>query len=130
MVSSFLGPWVEKLGFPAQALPLALLRPFSGSGSSALAASLFETVHPDSFAGRVISVLMGEQRNHLLRHCGVLRGSGHQKDPLDHSCRPHRGCGLYGGFSSGWYCCGFPSPEHKTGERQREITEKPILSRR
>lgn len=59
MVSSFLGPWVEKLGFPAQALPLALLRPFSGSGSTALAASLFETVHPDSFAGRVISVLMG-----------------------------------------------------------------------
>ena len=40
-------------------LPLALLRPFSGSGSTALAASLFESCPPDSFAGRVISVLMG-----------------------------------------------------------------------
>ena len=115
MVSSFLGPWVEKLGFPAQALPLALLRPFSGSGSSALAASLFETVHPDSFAGRGDLRAHGEQRNHLLRHCGVLRGSGHQKDPLDHSCRPHRGCGLYGGFSSGGTAVVSPARSIKQG---------------
>ena len=59
MVSAFLRPAAEQLGFPPEVLPLALLRPFSGSGSTALAASLFENYPPDSFTGRVLSVLMG-----------------------------------------------------------------------
>ncbi len=59
LVSHLLSPLISWSGFPVEALPLALLRPFSGSGSTALAASLFQTISPDSFAGRVISVLMG-----------------------------------------------------------------------
>ena len=59
LISSLVRPLAEWCGFPAEAVPLALLRPFSGSGSTALAASLFQTISPDSFSGRVISVLMG-----------------------------------------------------------------------
>lgn len=57
--SAFLRPAAQWLGFPPEAIPLALLRPFSGSGSTALAASLLESTSPDSFEGRVISVLLG-----------------------------------------------------------------------
>lgn len=59
ILSCFLRPAAQWLGFPVEAIPLALLRPFSGSGSTALAASLFSSIPPDSFAGRVISVMLG-----------------------------------------------------------------------
>ena len=54
-----LRPLSAKLGFPPEVLPLALLRPFSGSGALAYYKELCETVAPDSFAGRVAAVLMG-----------------------------------------------------------------------
>lgn len=59
ILSAFLRPAAQWLGFPVEAIPLALLRPFSGSGSTALAASLFTSISPDSFEGKVISVLLG-----------------------------------------------------------------------
>ena len=40
-------------------MPMVLLRPVSGGGSTALLTSLFEDCGPDSFAGRVASVLAG-----------------------------------------------------------------------
>lgn len=44
---------------PNELLPLLLMRPFSGSGSSALLTELFEKYSPDSLAGRIASVVMG-----------------------------------------------------------------------
>ena len=38
---------------------MVILRPVSGSGSTALLTSLYEQCGPDSFAGRVASVLAG-----------------------------------------------------------------------
>lgn len=38
---------------------MALLRPVSGSGSTALLTSIYQDYGPDSFAGRVVSVLAG-----------------------------------------------------------------------
>ena len=40
-------------------MPLTLLRPVSGSGSIAILDQIFATCGPDSFAGRVASVMMG-----------------------------------------------------------------------
>ena len=40
-------------------MPLALLRPVSGSGSLALLSNLFEQFDPDSQIGRIASVMMG-----------------------------------------------------------------------
>jgi len=52
-------PAAAALGFPKEAVPLALMRPFSGSGALALFKELLDAVGPDSFAGRVGAVLMG-----------------------------------------------------------------------
>lgn len=52
-------PVADFLGFPSEIVPMALLRPVSGSGSSALLVQVFEGYGPDSFAGRVASVLAG-----------------------------------------------------------------------
>lgn len=52
-------PFIEKFGFPKEVLPLAVLRPFSGSGALAYYKEICESVPPDSFPARVASVLMG-----------------------------------------------------------------------
>ncbi len=49
----------DRIGFPAPCLPLALIRPISGSGALAVFESILEDQHPDSFAGRVASVMLG-----------------------------------------------------------------------
>lgn len=60
-----LSPLVNRLGFPPEALPLALVRPISGSGSLALLAQVFETYGADSFIGRLASTIMGSTETSL-----------------------------------------------------------------
>lgn len=55
----FIEPAAEFLGFPKEIVPMVLLRPVSGSGSTALLTALYEDCGPDSFAGQVASVLAG-----------------------------------------------------------------------
>ena len=52
-------PIAEAIGFPPEVVPMAMLRPVSGSGATALLVSVFEDFGPDSFPGRVASVLAG-----------------------------------------------------------------------
>lgn len=52
-------PLTNAIGMPSEALPLALLRPISGSGSLALVSDIIKQNGPDSFAGRVVSTMMG-----------------------------------------------------------------------
>ena len=47
------------LGIPSSVLPLALLRPVSGGGSLAVVSDIFKEHGPDSFSGRLASVMMG-----------------------------------------------------------------------
>ena len=47
------------LGLPREVIPLALLRPISGSGAMVLFNDLLVTYGPDSFIGRVASVMEG-----------------------------------------------------------------------
>ena len=56
-----LGRFTAPLGLPAEALPMALLRPLSGSGAYAVLASLLNdpAIGPDSYTGYVISTLQG-----------------------------------------------------------------------
>ncbi len=54
-----LAPVCEKIGLPPECLPLALLRPVSGSGALGVLGEILEGSGPDSFAGRVASVMMG-----------------------------------------------------------------------
>ncbi|MGE4403762.1 MAG: nucleoside recognition domain-containing protein [Desulfobulbus sp.] len=56
-----LGRFTAPLGLPAEALPMALLRPLSGSGAYAVLASLIKdpAIGPDSYTGMLISTLQG-----------------------------------------------------------------------
>jgi len=54
-----LKPLAEILGIPAETMPLAILRPFSGSASLALVADIFKVYGPDSYIGRVAATMMG-----------------------------------------------------------------------
>lgn len=59
ILAQLLSPVTSFLGFPEECLPLAIMRPVSGSGALAVFQSILEDVHPDSFAGRVASVILG-----------------------------------------------------------------------
>ncbi len=59
VICSALKPAADFLGFPEELVPMALLRPVSGSGATALLVQVFQDSGPDSFAGRVASVLAG-----------------------------------------------------------------------
>lgn len=58
-LTGWLSPVFGRLGMPPELLPLALLRPFSGSAAMAMAADIFERYGADSFIGLAAGVMMG-----------------------------------------------------------------------
>jgi spore maturation protein SpmA len=56
-----LGGMTERLGLPAEALPMALMRPLSGSGAYGILASIINDpgIGPDSYTGYLVSTLQG-----------------------------------------------------------------------
>lgn len=59
MIAFALSPVLKLIGMPAEIIPLALLRPFSGSGSVSIVGEILKTYGPDSYSGRIASVMMG-----------------------------------------------------------------------
>ena len=59
LLTKLLSPVTSFLGFPEECIPLAILRPLSGSGAMSMFDSILSENSPDGFAGRVASVLMG-----------------------------------------------------------------------
>ncbi|MBQ7097345.1 MAG: spore maturation protein [Clostridia bacterium] len=59
MFASLISPITDFFDIPADVLPLALLRPVSGSGSIAIVNDIFKNCGPDSLAGKIASVMMG-----------------------------------------------------------------------
>lgn len=69
-----LDPVTSAVGFPAAALPMALLRPFSGSGAFAVMAEILESQGPDSFVGLLASTIQGSTETTfyvLTVYCGA-----------------------------------------------------------
>ncbi len=58
-LTGLLGVLTEPLGLPAEVLPLALLRPLSGSGAFGITADLLKTWGPDSYIGNLASTMNG-----------------------------------------------------------------------
>jgi spore maturation protein SpmA len=58
---NLIGGFTGRLGMPAEALPMALLRPLSGSGAYGILASLINDpqIGPDSYTGYLVSTLQG-----------------------------------------------------------------------
>ena len=59
LVINFLNPLFIFLKFPKEILPLAVLRPISGSSSLIILDNILKTYGVDSFIGRVASVIQG-----------------------------------------------------------------------
>lgn len=58
-IAMALSPLLKPIGIPPEILPLALMRPFSGSASIGMLTSMMGRYGPDSFIGRTASTLMG-----------------------------------------------------------------------
>lgn len=56
---NLLAPFLEKVGFPPELVPMALIRPVSGSAALATVQDIITTYNPDSFIGRCAAVMMG-----------------------------------------------------------------------
>jgi spore maturation protein SpmB len=56
-----LGAVTGRFGLPAEALPMALMRPLSGSGAYGIMASIINdpAIGPDSYAGYLVTTLQG-----------------------------------------------------------------------
>lgn len=58
-ITGFLGAYTAPLGMPPEVLPLAFIRPLSGSGAFALTGDLISTHGPDTYIGQLASTLNG-----------------------------------------------------------------------
>ncbi|NEU31043.1 spore maturation protein [bacterium LRH843] len=54
-----LQPALQAIGIPAEVVPLALIRPISGTGALGMVSDLIATYGPDSFIGRLASTMQG-----------------------------------------------------------------------
>jgi len=54
-----LKPFTDLIGMPAEALPMALMRPLSGSGSLGIMTEIIKVHGPDSFIGIMVSTFFG-----------------------------------------------------------------------
>lgn len=54
----FLGQWSEKMGFPSQLFPTALVKLFSSSAATGLALDIFKEYGPDSELGLITSLML------------------------------------------------------------------------
>lgn len=57
VLTRLLQPLAERIGLPPEVVPMALMRPVSGSGSLAVLENVYRQYGPDSTAGLVASVL-------------------------------------------------------------------------
>ncbi len=58
MLGKLLGPITERVGLPAQLMPLLVVKLFSSSAATGLVLDIFKTSGPDSYAGTLTSILM------------------------------------------------------------------------
>ncbi len=54
-----LAPFTGPIGVPAPVLPLVLVRPLSGGGALGVVGDVLKSEGPDSYAGRLASVMAG-----------------------------------------------------------------------
>jgi spore maturation protein B len=59
MLAHWLDPILRRTGFPVDILPLAIMRPLSGSGSLGIVTELVKVHGPDSFIGRLAASAYG-----------------------------------------------------------------------
>jgi spore maturation protein B len=76
-LARLLAPVTSRIGLPPEVLPMAIVRPLSGGGALGILGSIFATpgLGPDSYAGRLASVLQGSTETTfyvLSVYCGAV----------------------------------------------------------
>lgn len=69
------GPWTSRIGLPAEALPMALIRPLSGSGAFAVMSEVIATHGPDGLLGTLVGTIQGSTETTfyvLAVYCGAV----------------------------------------------------------
>ncbi len=59
MFSDIISPITNFLKIPKEIIPLIIIRPVSGSGALGVVKSIIENYGPDSFSGRMASIMLG-----------------------------------------------------------------------
>lgn len=59
LISKLLSPALSRIGIPSELTPILLVRPVSGSASTALLSDIYSKYGTDSFTGRCASVILG-----------------------------------------------------------------------
>ena len=59
ILATLIAPITKLIGMPAEALPMAIMRPLSGSGGLGVMSEVIKTHGADSLLGRMVSVMMG-----------------------------------------------------------------------
>jgi spore maturation protein SpmA len=75
-VLSAVTPLTSLIGFPAEALPMAIMRPLSAQGALGVMTETMQVYGPDSFVGYLVSVLSGSTETTfyvLAIYCGSIR---------------------------------------------------------
>jgi spore maturation protein SpmA len=75
-ILSMVTPVTSLIGFPAEALPMAIMRPLSAQGALGVMTETMQIYGPDSFIGYLVSVLSGSTETTfyvLAIYCGSIR---------------------------------------------------------
>jgi spore maturation protein SpmB len=76
IVLAAIAPVTSLVGFPAEALPMAIMRPLSAQGALGVMTETMQIYGPDSFIGYLVSVLAGSTETTfyvLALYCGSIR---------------------------------------------------------
>ena len=65
IIIRFITPLLNVIKFPSELMPLAMLRPISGSGATAVAVDIMKTYGVDNIIGIMASVIMGSTETTL-----------------------------------------------------------------
>ena len=59
IISNFISPVLDLIGIPFDIVPMAIMRPISGSSSLAILNNIYTDFGPDSFIGKLASTIQG-----------------------------------------------------------------------
>lgn len=65
LIINIISPIISVLNIPVEIMPLAMLRPISGSAAMAIAIDMMNTYGVDTLLGRIISTIMGSTETTL-----------------------------------------------------------------
>jgi len=97
-----LSPLMKRLGVPEGAIPVMLMRPFSGSATLALLEKTLLAHGPDSHTGRVASTMMGSSETIFYTVSLYLGAAGIKR--ARHAIPAALIAWLAGGLASAWLC--------------------------